>query len=40
MADLNDPEHAHVVEWIGVDTWHLSAFDSTEADARLSEINL
>ena len=39
MADPN-PEHAHMVEWIGVDTWDPSAFDSTEADDRLSEIKL
>jgi len=29
-----------MVEWIGVDTRDPSAFDSTEADERLSEIEL
>jgi hypothetical protein len=40
MADPNDPEHAHMVEWIGVDAWDPAAFDSTEADDRLSQIKL
>ena len=40
MADPNDPEHAHMVEWIGVDAWDPAAFDSTEADDRLSQIKV
>ena len=40
MADSNDPEHAHLAEWIGVDSWDPRAFDSTEANDRLAEIKL
>jgi hypothetical protein len=40
MAAPNDPEHAHMVEWIGVDAWDAAAFDSTEANDRLSQIKL
>ena len=40
MANPNDPEHAHMVEWIGVDAWDPAAFDSTEADDRLSQLKL
>jgi len=40
MADPNDPEHAHMVESIGVDFWDPAAFDSTEANDRLSQIKL
>ena len=40
MGDPDDPEHAHMVEWIGVDAWDPAAFDSTEADDRLSQIKL
>jgi len=39
MADPNNPEHAHMVEWIGVGAWDPAAFD-TEADDRLSQIKL
>jgi hypothetical protein len=40
MADPNDSEHAHLAEWIGVDSWDPKAFDSTEANDRLAEIKL
>ena len=40
MADPNDPEHEHFVEWIGVDTWDPAVFDSTEANDRLAQIKL
>lgn len=40
MADPNDPEHAHLAEWIGVDSWDPKAFDSTEANDRLAQIKL
>lgn len=40
MGDPNDPEHKHLVEWIGVETWDPAAFDSTEANDRLAEIKL
>jgi hypothetical protein len=40
MSNLSDPEHADMVEWIGVDTWDPAAFDSTAADDRLSQIKL
>ncbi|HKB55025.1 MAG TPA: hypothetical protein VKD22_13595 [Ramlibacter sp.] len=40
MADPKDPEHAHLTEWIGVDSWDPKAFDSTEANDRLAAIKL
>lgn len=40
MADPNDSEHAHLAEWIGVDSWDPKVFDSTEANDRLAEIKL
>ena len=40
MADSNDPEHEHFVEWIGADTWEPAVFDSTEANDRLAQIKL
>jgi len=40
MADPTDSEHAHLAEWIGVDSWDPKAFDSTEANDRLAEIKL
>jgi hypothetical protein len=40
MADRNDPEHNHLVEWIGVDSWDPAAFDSIEANGRLAAIKL
>lgn len=40
MADPDDSEHAHLVEWVGVDSWDPRAFDSTEANDRLAEIRL
>ena len=40
MADPNDPEHAHLAEWIGLDSWDPKAFDSTEANDRLAAIRL
>lgn len=40
MADSGDPEHAHMAEWVGVDTWDPKAFDSVEANERLAQIKL
>lgn len=40
MADPNDPEHAHLAEWIGVDSWDPKVFDSIEANDRLAGIKL
>ena len=40
MADPNDSEHAHLAEWIGIDSWDPKAFDSTEANDRLAAIKL
>jgi hypothetical protein len=40
MADPNEREHAHMVEWIGVDAWDPAAFDSTAANDRLGQIKL
>jgi hypothetical protein len=40
MGDPNDPEHEHLAQWIGVDAWDPAAFDSTEANDRLSQIKL
>jgi len=40
MSDPKHPEHAHLAEWAGLDSWDPSAFDSTEANDRLAEIKL
>jgi len=40
MANPDDPEHEHFVEWIGADTWDPAVFDSTEANDRLARIKL
>jgi hypothetical protein len=40
MANPNDPEHQNLVEWIGVDTWDPTAFDSIAANDRLGQIKL
>ena len=40
MANPDDPEHEHFVEWIGADTWEPAVFDSTEANDRLARIKL
>jgi hypothetical protein len=40
MADPSDPEHQHLAEWIGRDTWDPKAIDFDEISARLAEIAL
>jgi hypothetical protein len=40
MADPNDPEHEHLAEWAGVQTWDPKFFDSIAANDRLAEIDL
>jgi hypothetical protein len=40
MSDPNHPEHAHLAEWVGLDSWDARAFDSTEVNDRLAEIKL
>ena len=40
MANPDDPEHDHLAEWIGTDTWDPAAFDSIEINDRLAEIKL
>ncbi len=40
MANPGDPEHDHLAEWIGTDTWDPAAFESTEVNDRLAEIKL
>lgn len=40
MADLNDPEHENLAEWIGAENWDLKFFDSIAANDRLAEITL
>jgi hypothetical protein len=40
MSDPNHTEHAHLAEWVGLDSWDARAFDSTEVNDRLAEIKL
>jgi len=40
MADPDDPEHEHLAEWIGVETWDPKAFDSVDANDRLAGIKV
>lgn len=40
MADPHDPEHTHLAEWSGVDSWNPRAFDIIQANDRLAEIKL
>jgi hypothetical protein len=40
MADPNDPEHEHMVLWVGAKTWDPHAFDSIAANDRLDQIKL
>lgn len=40
MADPNDPEHDHLAEWIGADSWDPAAFDSMEINERLADIKV
>jgi hypothetical protein len=40
MADVDHPEHAHLAQWIGADTWDPAAFDSIEVNDRLARIKL
>lgn len=40
MANPDDPEHDHLAEWIGTDTWDPAAFDRIEVNDRLAEIKL
>lgn len=40
MADPGDPEHAHLAEWIGVDSWDPRVLDSVAANDRLAEVKL
>ena len=40
MADPNDPEHEHLAEWIGQDSWDPKAIDFDEINARLAEIQI
>jgi hypothetical protein len=38
MADPDDPEHEHLAEWIGAETWDPKFFDFISANDRLAEI--
>lgn len=38
MADPNHPEHAHLTQWIGADSWDPAAFDCIEVNERLAQI--
>ena len=40
MADPGHPEDDNVAEWIGLDTWDATAFDSTEVNDCLAGIKL
>ena len=40
MADPVREEHAHMVAWIGRDSWDPNAFDTAEANARLEYVKL
>ena len=40
MADPHHPEHAHLAQWIGADTWDPAALDSIEVNDRLGQIKL
>lgn len=40
MADVNDPEHEHLAQWVGAESWDPKFFDSIAANDRLAEIKL